>query len=705
MAVDLIKQYLIGIGFNVDESSLSKTEKGMDRADKKVKEFNRDSKKGFSETSDSLRSLFKLLGTGEVFEKIFPGMKGPLIDLIKGIIVLKQLFKEIKREKPDFEVEQKEVKKDDKQKNKKPSKKEGKVEKKKEEHTREKSKSNESQRKPKVIKRASEILKPTKGEKLGRKQEQLQVRADTEKPKKETEASIKKPIGRKLKNTKYTGSNPKEESKKVPERKQIEKGYPKENKSENPKRKPESTEKIKREVHEVKREDVIRNEKIKRTVEFDSKVDKVDIPKVEVPKIEIPEVAEGVKKQLDILGGNIKGFIGNINDLQGVIKSLLVRSSVAIGKFVSAAKGPIGVLVVATTAAIGVVKKLGDALTDMAKKDIEYEKLARQLWTTKDNARDVDMALKTLGASIEDLHMSPTLLKQFNQLRKDSKELRLPPEYKENMQLVQGVVFEFKRLKQLVTQFFQWVGHYILKYVKGPLNEIKQGMGKFNNTLIKVIPKIAKGVGMVLGFIINIISAVGKVVGAVIKVLYNFSGLKAIVSIITKGVQFLKDVFDSIPGPLQDILKIIGLIGIAMMMGPVGAVVLLILALEDLVNFFTGKRSFLGKLLGIDPKDDEEDLRPNIDGNGTAGSTNALNNINDKVAYFDQNMNTSSSGSSAPQSYVTNNAQTSTSNNTTNNKVDNNNTINIYGTDPVATGRAVEKNLGSIQSRNLQGVY
>lgn len=47
MAVDLIKSYLIGIGFDVDSNSAKNAETSIQVTEEKIKKFNDNSKKGF----------------------------------------------------------------------------------------------------------------------------------------------------------------------------------------------------------------------------------------------------------------------------------------------------------------------------------------------------------------------------------------------------------------------------------------------------------------------------------------------------------------------------------------------------------------------------------------------------------------------------------------------------------------------------------
>lgn len=326
MSVELIKQYLVGIGFQVDEGSVNKTEKSMDRADKKVKEFN--------------------------------------------------------KEKPDLKIKESEE-----SNNKTKEKIEG-------------SKKDDS--KPKVIDNKKNKQDNVKPQVIDNKENDSIV--EVKNPKK-AKKKQKKNLDLK-ENIKSKSKNPKEELPQITENKTAKKkkSEKKSSESEVPKVKTgnkETVEKVKREVHEVNKVEVIKTEKIKES----PKKDKIKVHKVETPKIDIPDIADKVKSQIGP-GDIIKGFVGVLGGLQGATSSLLTGSGTAISKFASSVLGPIGLLVTVTAAALRTVEKLTSSLNKMANKDIEYEKLSRQLWTTKEDAKDVDSALKTLGASMEDLHAS-----------------------------------------------------------------------------------------------------------------------------------------------------------------------------------------------------------------------------------------------------------------------------------------------------------
>ncbi|OPD28810.1 hypothetical protein AL713_17475 [Clostridium botulinum] len=601
MAVDLIKSYLIGIGFDVDSNSAKDAETSIQITEEKIKKFNDNSKKGFSESGDAMKSLFNLFGSSSI-GRLFPELQKPLNGLLKDIKAVKKLYSDLSK----IDISKKEDKP-----------------------------------KPKNIKKYTGVeknIKAFKGQHI-------------KKPK----DNVKDDVG-------------------------IDSGF----------------------------------------------------------KNLIKSISKSKKSILDFK----KSSTGGLKDVEASTEALALNGGKSLLKFSLKGATCIAVVVAAVIAAVAAIKKISNFLNELGKQDVQYEKLSRQLWTTKENARDIDSALKTLGVTMQDLWLSPTLLKQFNQLRKDSQQLRLPPEFKDNIKVIQGLGLEFKRLKQFGKLAFQWIGHYILKYVAGPLAEFKQKLSRFNDKFIKIIPSIAKVIGSAIGIILRILLLIFRV-------------LEPIFSIISKIVGFVIGLIEKIPGPIKKILKLIGVIAALIMAGPVGVILLIIALLDDLFTFLRGGKSVIGSVFGFFKEkgldamrsikskfgDLKESLKEKIKENGwDEYYENAIKvfegirekakevwgdikewskgvwdktkefftgsdgkDIKEKVEVYNKDIK----GSKAIAPNYTNNSSTANNNTTSNsnNKVSNTNTINVYGNNPNANANAIGKKLSGINTRNLQGVF
>ncbi|NFC29241.1 hypothetical protein EXM98_04650 [Clostridium botulinum] len=602
MAVDLIKSYLIGIGFDVDSNSAKDAETSIQVTEEKIKKFNDNSKKGFSESGEAMKNLFNLFGSSSSIGRLFPELQKPLNGVLKDIKAVKKLYSDLSK----IDINKKED----------------------------------------------------------------------------------KPIPKNIK--KYTGK--------------------------------EKNIKAFKGQHIKKPEDNVKD---------DGGIDSGF-------KNLIKSISKSKKSILDFK----KSSTGGLKDVEASTEALAANGGKSLLKFSLKGATCIAVVVAAVIAAVAAIKKVSNFLNELGKQDVEYEKLSRQLWTTKENARDIDSALKTLGVTMQDLWLSPTLLKQFNQLRKDSQQLRLPPEFKDNIKVIQGIGLEFKRLKQFGKLAFQWIGHYILKYVAGPLAEFKQKLSRFNDKFIKIIPGIAKVIGSAIGIILRILLLIFRV-------------LEPIFSIISKIVGFVIGLIEKIPGPIKKILKLIGVIAALIMAGPVGVILLIIALLDDLFTFLRGGKSVIGSVFGFFKEkgldamrsiknkfgDLKESLKEKIKENGwDEYYENAIKvfegirekakevwgdikewskgvwdktkefftgsdgkDIKEKVEVYNKDIK----GSKAIAPNYTNNSSTANNNTTSNsnNKVSNTNTINVYGNNPNANANAIGKKLSGINTRNLQGVF
>ncbi|MFV3013557.1 hypothetical protein ACLD43_17610 [Clostridium botulinum] len=598
MAVDLIKSYLIGIGFDVDSNSAKDAETSIQITEEKIKKFNDNSKKGFSESGEAMKSLFNLFGSSSI-GRLFPELQKPLNGLLKDIKAVKKLYSDLSK----IDI----------------SKKEGKP----------------------------------------------------------TTKNIKKYTGKEKSIKAFKGQSIKKSQNDVKDDGGIDSGF----------------------------------------------------------KSLIKSISKSKKSVLDFK----KSSIGGLKNVETSAESLAVNGGKSLLKFSLKGATCIAVVVAAVVAAVAAIKKISNFLNELGKQDIQYEKLSRQLWTTKENARDIDSALKTLGVTMQDLWLSPTLLKQFNQLRKDSQQLRLPPEFKDNIKVIQGIGLEFKRLKQFGKLAFQWIGHYILKYVAGPLAEFKQKLSRFNDKFIKIIPGIAKVIGSAIGIILRILLLIFRV-------------LEPIFSIVSKIVGFVIGLIEKIPGPIKKILKLIGVIAILIMMGPVGAVIALIAVIDDLFTFLRGGKSIIGSVFGyfkdkgLDAmrsiknkfNDLKESLKEKIKENGwDEYYENAIkvfesirekakevwgdirewskgvwdktkefftgSDVKEKVEVYNKDIK--GSKAVAPNYTNSNSVANNTTTSNSNNKVSNTNTINVYGTDSKSTANTIDKKLKGVNTRNLQGVF
>ncbi|UUZ93231.1 hypothetical protein LJK87_17375 [Paenibacillus sp. P25] len=93
-------------------------------------------------------------------------------------------------------------------------------------------------------------------------------------------------------------------------------------------------------------------------------------------------------------------------------KNISKFADVSVADFAMAGAAVIGFVEAAVVGIAKFVDNIGNA-------EIGVEKLARQLWTSEQQARSFQAALSATGASLEDLYLSPTLMKQFTESAAD----------------------------------------------------------------------------------------------------------------------------------------------------------------------------------------------------------------------------------------------------------------------------------------------
>lgn len=718
MGIDLIKSYLVGIGFQIDSSSFDQANASMDGTKKKVEEFNESSKKGFSETGNSLKGLFSLLDSKTLkdlfpwldeikelsslksigIDKLFPGIESALKKGSEYLGLIEQAQESLKHgitmKESGKAVEEF-----------------GKV-----------SKKGFSESK----KSFSDLISIM--DSLSLKDVFPGLDKSLKKGSKYIETFRKAKEGL-LKSAQENESNKATNSK----------GESKNNPSEKSgaKNDIESYKELFKFLKGFKEKTLGINDKFSATAEIATKK----------------------------IGGLKKGISG-----------LISKGGPALKGFSLTAIASIAAIIAAVLALIVAIKKVGEYLNKLANEDIEYEKLSRQLWTTKEIAKEVSQALDLLGASMEDLWLSPTLLKQFNQLRQDASQMRLSPEFSENLEIVQGLGLEFKRFKQLLSMLFQWIGHYILEYLAGPLAEVKGDMSDLNGWLIQHIPKVAKVIGTLIGGFLRLIFVVGKIIWMFWKV----------ISPVWKFFKLLGSVFDIIdkaPDKVEKTAKRI----MAWIIAMTAPFLLVIAIIDDFLTYLRGGKSVIGDIidsftgdgseaiekikqkfeflklvfgLGISffrdkwqsfgekgsesisgILEDFDDLKESFStgmsyisdewSNYWERASEALDKIEDKarevwgkvrewskskweegkeffgefgekVVSFANDYGSGSSGVKS-KSYMTNNNSTS-QNISNSNSISNANTINVYGTEAESTSRAIDRRLRGVTVRNLQGV-
>lgn len=286
-------------------------------------------------------------------------------------------------------------------------------------------------------------------------------------------------------------------------------------------------------------------------------------------------------KSIDKAGDHVAKFAG------GAVKNLAMAGA-AVTSFAAAA-------------VVGIAK----FLDGLGQASIKNEMLARQMWITEQNAMAFNSTLKAMGVSLQDLYLSPTLMSQFQQLRKEANNLQAPAEYKNEIQLIQSISFEFKRMKLEATYALQWIGYYFIKYMSGPILQIKLTLSEINDVIVKKMPSWTKVVAQVMSWFAQF-------------------GITTV-----RAIKDVGRVFDDLGSGIPKNIKLIGgalaALGLIIETGPLGILIAIftvaILLLNDFYTYLDGGESAFGpfwkKLMSM-----------------TSGISDTIDNVKKSIAGF-----------------------------------------------------------------------
>jgi hypothetical protein len=231
---------------------------------------------------------------------------------------------------------------------------------------------------------------------------------------------------------------------------------------------------------------------------------------------------------------------------------------------------------VAVTAAItGITASVAGLVTEVAKADLEYQKFANRMWTSKTAAKEMKMSMDALGESMEDIAFTPELRAQYGELINLGRAMNTPTDAGDQLKNIRSIMFEFKKLKLEVAYAMEWVSYYLGKYLGGPLTNIKKQLSDMNMKITQTMPEWTKKVAKVLAMIMN----VGMAGLRFVKDLYN--GFERIFDALPRGIKMAT-------------MAILGAWAI-LRMSPIGQIMLaltgVMILLEDFYGYIDGRES------------------------------------------------------------------------------------------------------------------
>ena len=323
-------------------------------------------------------------------------------------------------------------------------------------------------------------------------------------------------------------------------------------------------------------------------------------------------------------------------DEQGFRKSIGIVNSL-VGRLSGSALGVASTAVKAaglvTSALITVNETLVSVVETTADLDLKTERLARQYWTTEQNARSFSTALKVMGKDTSDLlYMTREEYNQFIELNKLGRTLEAPKGLDDYLQKVRGLNFEINRLKLIFQYGTRWVTYWISQFTGQDVETFTQKLRNLGDYIIRNIQPITK-------FIAKFFEAFYRLGKAGIKIL----------SVLGKVIIWVVDLFDS---QVTRTISIVALLSKVLLASPInmfiGALAMLLLLIDDYMTWKRGGDSALDwsefdesisnlKTSLGELKDSLQPIKDNLDHiwNEIFGDTSKINiiqNFVDKVA-------------------------------------------------------------------------
>lgn len=252
----------------------------------------------------------------------------------------------------------------------------------------------------------------------------------------------------------------------------------------------------------------------------------------------------------------------SMNDLNKTITSVTAGMA---KQFAVAGTEVVGVLATITGATGALIK-------ETAELDMQYQKFALRMWMAKDSAKDLQVTLKAMGESVEDVAWIPELRQQYFQLINQGNEMKTPGDAGEQLKYIRSIIFEFTRLKLEVSYAAEWISYYLIKYLSGPLAKIKESMQGFNDYISQKMPEWTNKVAKVLSMVVTAFINVGRFI-------YDaFTGVERFFMAFPKGLRLA--------------LGAIAALTLAFKMNPILlALTTAILLIDDFYAYLDGRKS------------------------------------------------------------------------------------------------------------------
>ncbi len=177
------------------------------------------------------------------------------------------------------------------------------------------------------------------------------------------------------------------------------------------------------------------------------------------------------------------------------------------------------------TAIAAIGKAAYDTIKSVAVADMEYKKLAASMWTTKETAKALSVAMKTMGVTKEDLAWVPELRAQFFRLRAEMNRFATPADADAQLRYIREIGYDVQALFVRLKMLKEWIAYYLIQYLEPYIKDFKAFINFLLDKLGEDMPglarKVARAFKMVLSPAIMTVKAFGMVLGKVYDFIQN----------------------------------------------------------------------------------------------------------------------------------------------------------------------------------------
>ena len=261
-------------------------------------------------------------------------------------------------------------------------------------------------------------------------------------------------------------------------------------------------------------------------------------------------------------------FNNVLNKAKGAINQVensALDTSSALSKMVTGLGAVASAITAVGFATAKTIKSVADA-------DMQYQILAKDIWTTKDNAKSLQMALDTMGAKLEDVAWIPELRDQFMRLRQEMQGLQTPSDANSQLKYIRSIGYEWQSFMLKIKMLKEWVAYYLIKYLAEPIERVRIGLKNINDALKMNMPSWGNRIARMLTIVVNLGINLMRFGKAAVNTIGRF--------------------FDMLPEGAVKIIKFASIIGLAFKANPmIAALSILILLIDDFYAYLDGRKS------------------------------------------------------------------------------------------------------------------